>query len=543
MPKQKYYDYLKPEAPAPTFSDMVDQQIALINERKSQEAAQQMQIAAQQQKIQDSQAQELYKFKVEDLSELDRELFNAKKEWMGDRINSYYYSGNKRGEFMQDVAALKNRFEELKVHTDNTKAERAKLEGYVSGTTPWTDTAMELKDDINSYNLKLENWKKGGIDPSTIQVDPATGDAYAQYTDINGNPLLDEQGNPQFGMAHLSPTRGAKEYFTPTVSPYGNLLPGKYSKDFSAAASRLKSNPNMTYEQKVAELQAWVTADAMQNAAVNATAMNVFNENYGKKATTVLENDAKTDPGDGSYVPIHLREYVDETMKFLIGNLEDTSSDGSGGSLKGGFPSIVTFDKTLYSPPYVRMDSADNMHDFYGSGNLMNGITNLMVPKAGTGGSNIIVPVSHDANWHGADPRYGQDDTNFKVLALAVDQDKNLVVDIEMYFKLTEEEAAMDPELQDRKAKLISMGLPEEAEKISRKKKVVHTVIAPVSYGNSFPYKTQRNPEYMSILAQLAAAKGYKIDNQLDAAAKGLDILEDFNDEQAQIAYSLPQGQ
>ena len=533
MPKQKYYDYLKPEAPAPTFSDMVDQQIALINERRSQEAAQQMQIAAQQQKIQDSQAQELYKFKVEDLSELDRELFNAKKQWMGDRINSYYYSGNKRGEFMQDVAALKNRFEELKVHTDNTKAERVKLEGYVSGTTPWTDTTMELKDDINSYNLKLENWKKGGIDPSTIQVDPTTGDAYAQYTDINGNPLLDEQGNPQFGMAHLSPTRGAKEYFTPTVSPYGNLLPGKYSTDFSAAANRLKNNPNMTYEQKVAELKGWVTADAMQNAAVNATAMNVFNENYGKTAATVLQDHAaKNDLGDGSYVPIHMQEYIDETMKFLIGNLQDTSDgsgSGSGRSLKGGFPSVVAFDPTMYTPP---------SQDLVSTGYLQ-GITNLMVPKAGTGASNIIVPVSHVVV-NQADPRFNSDDNSFKVLALAVDQNKNIVVDMEMYFKLTEEEEAMDPELQDRKAKLIAMGLPEEAAKISRKKKVVRTVIPSIDNTQSKP---KRNPEYMSILAQLAAAKGYKIDNQLDAAAKGLDILEDFNDEQAQIAYSLPQGQ
>ena len=129
-------------------------------------------------------------------------------------------------------------------------------------------------------------------------------------------------------------------------------------------------------------------ADAMQNAAVNATAMNVFNENYGKTATTVLQDDAKNDLGDGSYVPIHIREYVDETMKFLIGNLQDTSSDGSGRSLKGGFPSVVAFDPNMYTPPSQNLVSTG----------YLQGITNLMVPKAGTGASNISVTVSHVAS-------------------------------------------------------------------------------------------------------------------------------------------------
>jgi len=50
-----------------------------------------------------------------------------------------------------------------------------------------------------------------------------------------------------------------------------------------------------------------------------------------------------------------------------------------------------------------------------------------------------------------------------------------------------------------------------------------------------------RNPEYMSILAKLAYIKGYRIDDTVQAAAKGMDILEAFNDEQAQIAASMPQ--
>ena len=52
----------------------------------------------------------------------------------------------------------------------------------------------------------------------------------------------------------------------------------------------------------------------MQNQAVQATAMSVFNENYGSAAQAAIEADAATNPA----APIQVREYVDETMKFLL---------------------------------------------------------------------------------------------------------------------------------------------------------------------------------------------------------------------------------
>ncbi len=384
-------------------------------------------VAAEQRKIQDKQAEKLYGFDVEDLSELDREVFNAKKQWMKDRIDSYYYSGANRDEFMQDVATLTTRFDELKSHSDNTKNERAKLEGWVSGTQKWTDNANELKDDIGSYNLKISNWEKGGIDPSTIQVDPATGDAYANYTDINGNPLLDEQGNPQYGLVHQSPTRGSKEYFTPTTAPYANLLPGKFSKEFSAAANRLKDNPNMSYEEKVQQLQTWVTATAMQNQAVQATSMNVFNQNYGPAAQAAMQDDAKNDPGDGSYVPIQMREYVDETMKFLIGNLQETKT--TSGSGKGDKPlsSFVSFNAQDFMGAMTGPQQPDPS---FGAG-----ITNLLVPSTGAGGPGLMVPRSY-VPMTGDDPRVNEVSDQYKVLGVAIDANKNLFVLLRCTWKL-----------------------------------------------------------------------------------------------------------
>ena len=523
----KYYDYLKPQAPQPTFSDIVDQQIQLINQRKAQEAAQQMQVQFQQQKIQDAQAKELYGFDVEKLTDVDREIFNAKKQWMKDRIDSYYYSGKNRDEFLQDVSTLKTRYDELKAHVDNTKSEKEKLEGWVSGTQPWTDKTMELKDDINSYNLKVQNWKQGGIDPSSMQIDPSTGDVYAQYTDINGNPLFDEAGNPQFGPAHASPTRGAKEYFTPTAAPYANLLPGKFSKDFSAAATRLRKNDQLTMEQKEAELAAWVTSTAMQNQAVVATANNMFEQNYGPAAAAAIQNDAKNDPGDGSYVPIQLREYVDETMKFLRGNLVPVKSDdGTSQSSKDAFPSSVLFDATQFqtAAPVGPMD----IDESFGKG-----ITALMVPRSGAGRSTIIVESSFPASdFEG--PRGAMISDTYRVASVGMDASRRLFVMAETYVE--EETSKYTPE---QLARLQGVpGVVIQSDVVKRKQEipiVVEPTLANVN-GSSTP-----NEEWLSIVAQIGYVSGVKTDRR-SQILKGMEVLNNWNDESAQINAFMPSG-
>jgi len=75
---------------------------------------------------------------------------------------------------------------------------------------------------------------------------------------------------------------------------------------------------------------------------------------------------------------------------------------------------------------------------------------------------------------------------------------------------------------------------------VSCKKITVNIVVTPTMENG---VRTVRNPEYLTILANLAKAKGYKIEDQLEAAGKGMDVLDDFNDEQAQISAFMPQQQ
>ena len=140
----------------------------------------------------------------------------------------------------------------------------------------------------------------------------------------------------------------------------------------------------------------------------------------------------------------------------------------------------------------------------------------------------------------GDDPRVNEVSDQYKVLGVAIDANKNLFVTAEMYMETTEEDLANNPQLQARRANLIAMGLNVDAAKVTRQKRTVPIIVSPTMEKDG---KVVRNPEYLTILAKLALIKGFKIDDQLDAAAKGMDILEDFNDEQAQIAASLPQQQ
>ena len=527
MAKNKYYDYLKPKLPQQSFSDIVDQQLSIIQQQQQDRAAQDMQIMKARQKSFESQQRELLGFDVADMSEVDKQIFASKRDWLKGRIDNFYYNPSNYGEFVEDVNSLKGLHATLKNHYDNTKTGLNNLEGWVSGTKQWTQKDLELKDDINTLNAKRQMWEMSGIDVESIKVDPATGDTYAFYTDINGNRLKDQSGQDMYGLASEAPSRGSQEYFSPTSSPYANVMPGKFSGGFSAAANRLKNNPQLSMEQRMSTLRSWVTTEALQNQSVMATANAQFMENYGESARAAIAQDAKNDPGDGSYVPIQMREYIDETMKFLQGNLVE--SDDSDGPKAAPTPTTVRFDVSQF------MFSAPNMlGSLVPDPSFGSGITNMLVPRKGVGASSIMVPRSYQPQDQ-SDPRFNEVSDQYKAKAIAMGADKNIFVQAEMFFEVGEDE--LPPELAARRANLMAMGFDADAAKASRVKKTVPIVVPPTIVVDG---RTIRNPEYLSILAQLAYVKGYKIEDQLDAAAKGMDILEDFNDEQAQIAAALP---
>ena len=520
--ENKYYDYLKPQLPQQSFSDVVNQQLQIVQQQQQQRLAQDLLIQREQRKVQDAQQEQLLGFDPSNFSEVDRQVFAAKKDWLSNRINGFYYTGANRTEFVNDVQSLNALYEGLENHHKNTKTEREALEGYVSGTKQWTDKTMKLGDTKESLDYKVAQWNTSGVDPNSIEFD-ANGDAYGYYTDINGMRMQDENGADMFGLVAEAPTRGSKEYFSPTISPYENLLPGAFSKDYSAGATRLKNNQKLTYDQKLTELREWVTFDAINNPSVVATARSQFAQNYGEDVfESYLATDQQKNGDQEGYIPMDLREYIDETMRFLEGNLMETPSkkEEKGPAV---FPSSVEFKMDdFYIDPAFQMTQAYT--PTFGSG-----ISSLMVPRSGVGKSTVMVESTYTPRSN-TDPRANEVSDQYKVLGVAVDASgaNNLFVRAEMYVE--EEISSLDPAIA---ATLQNYNINADG-KTTNVKKVVNIVVPAVGEGG------EKNDEYVSILAQIGFMAGVKEGDRNDAIKKGLEVLKMFNDSEAQIFASQP---
>ena len=528
--ENKYYDHLKPKLPRQSFSDVVNEQLNIVQQQQQAGLAQQMRAQKDQQKILDAQQNKLLGFDVSNFSDVDKEVFAAKRDWLADRINNFYYTGSKRGEFIDDVNTLSGRYDELEHHYNNIKVEREALEGYISGTRKWTDDNLRLADDINSLNYKNSQWDNSGIDPESLEIDPATGDAYGYYVDINGTRLKDDNGVDQFGPVQGSPTRGSKDYFSPTVTPYENLFPGEFSKRHASGANRLKRNTTnyANVDEKRAELRGWVTADVLNNPSAVATSRKQFMENYGEDvAESILKTDQAKNEGQEGYIPMDLREYIDETMRFLEGNLLDSDGSSSDEAPKV-FPSTVQFQLDSFTRPNAGFTGPMLPgSELQGGEKFGSGISTLMVPKSGVGKSAMMIESTYVPQ-DDQDPRLHEVSDQYRVLGVAVDESDvpNLFVRAEMYI---EEDVT---EVNEYLAGLKGVTPPESKTKDV---KVVKNIV--VTTHNE---KGERNEEYVTILAQLGYAAGITEGEREDAMKKGMEILRSHNDSEAQIFASMP---
>ena len=535
--ENKYYDHLKPKLPRQSFSDVVNEQLNIVQQQQQAGLAQQLRAQKDQQKVLDAQQKKLLGFDVSNFSDVDKEVFAAKRDWLADRINNFYYTGSNRGEFVNDVNTLSGRYDELEHHYNNISTEREALEGYVSGTKKWTDKNLRLADDINSLNYKNSQWDNSGIDPESLEIDPATGDAYGFYVDINGTRLKDDNGVDQFGPVQGSPTRGSKEYFSPTVTPYENLFPGEFSKRHASGANRLKRNTTnyANVDEKRAELRGWVTADVLNDRSAVATARKQFMENYGEDvAESILKTDQAKNEGQEGYIPMDLREYIDETMRFLEGNILDTPSKGSSSSDGDNvFPSSAQFNLAEFQDPSISSSPTTGVFGqpamaYQGDEDFGKGITTLMVPKAGVGKSSMLIESSYVPT-SDTDPRANEAGGQYRVLGVAVDESggRNLFVRAEMTLdELTDEGNIYTQNLPGV--------IPEEGD-TKKVKSVVPIVVRAVNEDGG------ANQEYQSILAGIGYAAGVKKgEDKIVAIKKGMQVLKSYNDSEAQIFASMP---
>jgi len=522
---KKYYDYLKPKAQQPSFSDTVNQQIMLLEAQQQQQSAAQLKSMKDRQKTIASQEGELLGFETDNLSDVHKEAFNNKLLHTRAKINGFYYTGVNQGQFFEDIMSLKELHSTFKNHYSNVKSEREALEGWVTGTKDWTDKDNELKDDMSTLEAKNKMWNSSGVDIESIEYNPITGDAYAYYTDINGNRLKGDNGEDMYGLISESPTLGSKSFYSPTASPYANLLPGAFSKNFSSSLGRLEGS----LEEKTATLRNWVTEEAKNNPNVVATALNTFKDNYGENVyQSILNNDKLEFGEEEGYIPMDLREYIDETMKFLTGKLEGDSDDDDSDKI---FPSSVQFNiddfpqiaDQLVGPVGGGFGFHPDLEEGYGEG-----ITALMVPKTGIGKSGLMVESVYQP-LDDLDPRANEVSDQYRVLGVAMDENRNLFVRAEMYVE--EDISNLDPA---RLAALANIqGVDINAEAKTARTKVMRNFVV-----KALTPEGDQNQEYLSILGQIGYAAGVTEGEKAVALGKGIEILRNFNDEQAQLIAS-----
>ena len=508
--KQKYYDHLKPQLPKQSFSDMVNQQMEIVQKQQQLRAAQDMQIMKARQKQMESQQKQLLGYDVADMSEVDKQTFGAKRDWLKGRIDNYYYGPQNYGQFVEDVNALKTLHAELKNHSDNVSSSMNNLEGWVAGTKEWTNKDLELKDDMNTLNMKRQMWEMSGIDPTSIKVDE-NGDTYAYYTDINGQRLKDADGQDMYGLASQAPSRGSQEYFSPTTSPYANLMPGEFSKKFASPLVKLRQNPNQTAEEKAAVMREWVTASVMKNQSAMATARSVFQENYGEEFESVLAQDQTANGGDG-YIPLDIREYVDKTLEFLPVDVADDSQAGEHPS-NTVFPSSARFDAQEFTStmPAILPASGEQPGQ---------GLVALMVPRTSPGRSTVVIPLGVDkASLPDQDPRKSMSGESYKLTSVGVDEYGNLFVKGNAQVQVPRDQ--LTPEQLERLRQL--PGWDEN----SREMVTVYQDF-PLFLSKDFTNEGDKL-EYLNVLKNVAITAGYDGSDQ-ELATKGMEILQSNNE-------------
>lgn len=515
MRKDPYYDHLKPKLPPASFSQMLDQQLQLVEQQRQQRAASDLAMSKDRQKQLEAQQKKLLGFDVSDMSEVDKGVFAAKRDWVSSRINNYHYTGGNVGEFVDDINSLTALYQDIGNHYENTKGSRGNLEGWVTGTKQWTDKAVDLKDNMDTFNQKQMMWETSGVEVNSIKVDP-NGDSYAYYTDINGNRLKNQDGTDMYGLVSASPTRGSQEFFSPTTAPYDNLLPAKFAEDFHKTLTKIRQDPRTTKEEKYEQLRTYVTESGMNNPSVLATAALQFNENYGPAADAVRSNDA-ANAGEG-FVPLEVREYVDEVMRFLPIEVIDKSGSGGGSSDDNKlFPTTSAFNP-------VDFEYYDNQWASQGVEDWGAGITSLMVPRAGVGSSTMRIPISYTPFGAG-DPRAETTGDDYKVIGVAMDENYNLFVKGQFKVNVPTNEFT-----QAQLDRLRNAGYIVEDDNVVMTKTI------------SFALEPKASNEYISILANLGVTVGADPADRQAAATAGHALLLDFNDKQAQIMAPYQAG-
>ena len=295
-----------------------------------------------------------------------------------------------------------------------------------------------------------------------------------------------------------------------------------FSKKFASSLVKLRQNPNQTAAEKEAIMRQWVTASVMKNQSAMATARSIFQDSYGEEFESVLAQDQSANQGDG-YVPMDLREYIDETMRFLPVEVQSDSAGDGVNPRDEVFPTSARFDPAEFNvPPYFPDPSGASQPPG-------TGVSAMFVPRTTQGRSTMVVQLGVDREQLPSDdPRRLMSGDSYKVSTVALDVNNNMFIKANVKVKVPKNE--MTQAERERMEALPGYD-PNSEEMVEVYRDVPIYMPAPQP-------GSQDAIEYLSILKNIAISSGYSgSDGEL--AQKGMEIIKTNNDRVQQELDSI----
>ena len=238
----------------------------------------------------------------------------------------------------------------------------------------------------------------------------------------------------------------------------------------------------------------------------------------------MLAQDQQANQGEG-YVPMDIRDYINETMRFLPVEVQ-SDSEGSGVNPQDEvFPTSARFNVAEF-PTVPAFFPDPDQPELQAPGT---GVSAMFVPRTTQGRSTMVVQLGVDKNdLPDSDPRKAMAGDSYKVSTVALDVNKNMFIKANVRVKVPKNEMT-----QAERERLESLpGYDPNSEEMVEVYRDVPIFIKAPEPGS------QDTIEYLSILKNIAISSGYSGSDE-DLMEKGMEIIKANNDRVQQELDSI----
>lgn len=265
------YMYVAPRQEGKSFSDMVDEQKAIIQAQQRQNIANQVASQRQRAAFQYQQLEKIYGFDVNGWSQDLIDAFKTRQDDISNKLKTGEYDDVTT--LIQDVGELTSLHGMGSSDAAMNKQGEDDYLGWETGSKEWTQEGTEFVGDANDRQGRNSHTRGGGRLQGSRVVG---GRVVGMYVDVNGrtmedvmlesDPTLqrqeDEAGNVFLvgedgnktqvgGDAFSNPFVGNQANWAPSSRPLGDIAVDAFSVDLHKnAVANLRGKENMTTQQK-----------------------------------------------------------------------------------------------------------------------------------------------------------------------------------------------------------------------------------------------------------------------------------------------------